>query len=156
MSKKILEIAADIVQGQALTTRMSTEEIVSSLKGVFGALIAMQQAEGLDGNRASAGISEKDQGESAAKTTDPLESIRDDVVVCLECGTQMRQLTAKHLQSHGLTVRDYKKKWGLRLNQPLSAKSLSKARSKAAKKRGLPKKLREYLDAKKASKKAAP
>jgi predicted transcriptional regulator len=156
MSKKMLEIAADIVQGQALTTRMSTEEIVSSLKGVFGALIAMQRAEGVDGNRASAGISEKDQAETAPKATNPMDSIRDDIVVCLECGTQMRQLTAKHLQSHGLSVREYKKKWGLKLKQPLIAKSVSKARSKAAKKRGLPKKLQDYLDAKKAAKKAAP
>jgi hypothetical protein len=61
----------------------------------------------------------------------------------------MTQVTAKHLPTHGLSPREYKKKWGFQMAQPLSAKSLTKARSKAAKKRGLPEKLREYLETRK-------
>jgi hypothetical protein len=58
----------------------------------------------------------------------------------------MTQVTAKHLPTHGLGPREYKMKWGFPMAQPLSAKSLTRARSKAAKKRGLPEKLRAYLD----------
>ena len=62
-------------------------------------------------------------------------------MICLECGAEMKQLTAKHLGAHALTIREYKKKYGFPLRQSLSAKSLSKARSKSAKERGLPEKL---------------
>jgi predicted transcriptional regulator len=141
MSKRLTEIAAEIVQGQVSRSPMSSDEIVSSLKGVFGVLMTMNTAETEDVSLDVIG--------SAPKTIKPKDSIRDDKVVCLECGSELKQLTAKHLQTHGLSPRDYKKKWGFPMAQPLSAKSLTKARSKAARKRGLPVKLREYLDARK-------
>jgi len=75
---------------------------------------------------------------------DPKKSIQENKVICLECGTEMKQLTAKHLSAHALTIREYKKKWGFPQRQSLSAKSLSKARSKAAKERGLPEKLMQF------------
>lgn len=79
----------------------------------------------------------------------PKDSIQEDKIVCLECGAEMRQLTTKHLSTHGLNPREYKKKWGFTLRQSLSAKSLSRARSKAAKKRGLPENLVKYQEEKK-------
>jgi hypothetical protein len=57
----------------------------------------------------------------------------------------MRQLTARHLNAHGLSPKAYRRKYGFSLKQPLSAKSLTKNRSKQAKKRGLPENLRKYL-----------
>jgi predicted transcriptional regulator len=146
MSKRLMEIAADIVQGQVSRTPMSTEEIVSSLKSVFSALMILNQDMGLD---------VVGSGEEAAhagtfpETRAPKDSIQADKIVCLECGSEMRQLTAKHLGMHGLSSREYKRKWGFPMAQPLAAKSLTKARSKAAKKRGLPEKLRAYLDTRK-------
>jgi predicted transcriptional regulator len=80
---------------------------------------------------------------------DPKSSIQEDRVICLECGSQFRQLTANHLKSHGLTPREYKKKWGFRLKDSLAAKSLTRARSEAAKERGIPDKLREFLESRK-------
>ena len=147
MSKSLMEMAAEIVQGQVARTSMSSEEIVSSLRSVFGALMTMKQAETGDMN-----LDQAAQAGATPSRTDPKDSIRDDAVVCLECGTEFKQLTAKHLQSHGLSPREYKKKWGFPMAQPLSAKSLTKARSKATKKRGLPEKLRAYLDARKRAK----
>ena len=45
MAKKLLEIAAEIVQAQVSTNQLATEEIVSSLKLVFSALRDMQKSE---------------------------------------------------------------------------------------------------------------
>ena len=70
--------------------------------------------------------------EEIPEKIDPQSSIQENKVVCLECSAEMRQLTIKHLSSHGLNIREYKKKYGFPLKQSLSAKSLSKARSKAA------------------------
>src|SRR5208337_165373 len=85
----------------------------------------------------------------------PADSIQNDKVICLECGKEMRQLTTKHLVFHGLSQKEYRKKYGFSMGTPLAAKSLVKAKSKAAKKRGLPEKLRQYLEARKQKKAAA-
>ena len=85
----------------------------------------------------------------------PANSIQNDKVICLECGAEMRQLTSKHLVSHGMSQKEYRKKYGFTMRTPLSAKSLTKARSKAAKKRGLPEKLKKAMEARRQKKAAA-
>ena len=75
-----------------------------------------------------------------------------DVSNCLECGTEMRQLTVRHLSSHGMSQKEYRKKYGFTMRTPLAAKSLTKARSKAAKKRGLPENLKKVIEAKRQAK----
>jgi predicted transcriptional regulator len=149
--KKLLDIAAEIVQAQASVGQMSSEQIEQSLLKTFATLQRMQRAEE-QGLFLDAGVEEAktDMGQTARK--EPRESIQDDKIVCLECGTEMRQLTTKHLSLHDLKPREYKQKWGFSLKQPLSAKSLTKARSKAAKKRGLPANLVKFLEERKQKK----
>jgi predicted transcriptional regulator len=154
MSKKLIEIASEIVQTQVSRTPMSGAEITSSLRQVFITLHEMQKAE--------AGEIElpKIQEPAPAQALTPQDSIQDDKIICLECGAEMRQLTKKHLDSHGMSAKEYKKKYGFTMRIPLAAKSLTKARSKAAKKRGLPENLKKAIEAKrqakaKASKQAA-
>ena len=150
--KKLLDIAAEIVQAQASVGHMSAEQIEQSLIKTFSTLQRMQKAEekGLFLDRGAAEEARTEETRVAKK--EPRESIQDDKIVCLECGTEMRQLTTKHLSSHDLTPRVYKQKWGFSLKQPLSAKSLTKARSKAAKKRGLPENLVKFLEERKRKK----
>jgi predicted transcriptional regulator len=150
--KKLLDIAAEIVQAQASVGQMSAEQIEQSLIKTFSTLQRMQRAEE-KGLFLDSGVSEEAGVEEApVAKKEPRESIQDDRIVCLECGTEMRQLTTKHLSSHDLTPREYKQKWGFSLKQPLSAKSLTKARSKAAKKRGLPENLVKFLEERKRKK----
>ncbi len=150
--KKLLDIAAEIVQAQASVGQMSAEQIEQALVKTFSTLQKMQRAED-KGILLDKGSPEELAGDeiSSAKR-EPRDSIQDDKIVCLECGTEMRQLTTKHLSSHGMTPREYKKKYGFSLKQPLSAKSLTKARSKAAKKRGLPENLVKFLEERKQKK----
>lgn len=74
----------------------------------------------------------------------PTASIQRDKVVCLECLQEFRQLSQGHLKSHGLTLKEYKKKWGFKSRQPLSARMLTTRRKKLAKDRGLAEKLSQY------------
>lgn len=147
MPQKLLEIAAEIVQTQASNSQLSSEEIVSSLKQIFGALQEVEKLEAqgtvIEPIKETVVVPEK---------TDPKDSIQADKIVCLECGAEMRQLTVRHLQGHGLNLREYRRKYGFSLKQPLSAKSLTKLRSKQAKKRGLPENLKKYLAEKKQGK----
>jgi predicted transcriptional regulator len=143
MNRKLYEIAADILEAQASMVEMSPESLEQTLSTVFVMLQKMKIAE--DGGLILDVM--KPAGEPievVSEKIDPKDSIQEDKVICLECGTEMRQLTVKHLSSHGLNVREYKKKYGFPLRQPLSAKALSRARSKAAKKRGLPEELVQF------------
>lgn len=144
--ERLLDIAAEIVQAQASVEPMSTRQIRLSLIETFSALqrIQMTKEKGLFLDSSAARKARAKETHAGKK--EPRESIQNDNIVCLECGSEMRQLTAKHLTSHNLTPREYKQKWGFSLQQPLSAKSLTKARSKAAKKRGLPANLLKFLE----------
>lgn len=146
MTKKLVEIASEIVNVQASRSSMSAEEISSALREVFGTLYELQRAE--SGEMDLVAIQEP-EAEAALK---PEDSIQNDKVICLECGAEMKQLTKLHLVSHGMTAKEYKKKYGFTMGTPLAAKSLTRARSRAAKKRGVPENLKKYMDAKRQAK----
>lgn len=157
MSKKLLEMAAEIVQNQLAGNPLSTEEIITSLRQVFDTLQEMQEFEAqecvVEFGKSSGSA---DFESHAIQKMDPANSIQKDKIICLECGAEMRQLTVRHLMGHGLGLTEYKQKYGLPLRQPLVAISLSKARSKAAKKRGLPENLKKYLEEKRGKKSGNP
>lgn len=142
MSKSLVEMAADLVQSQCASRSMSTEEITLALQSTFSALQALQAGEA----RLQPGGSEAGEGAVAPPSSlSPEKSIQKNKIVCLECGQEFKMLSPKHLQSHGLTGREYRTKWGLRLRQPLCAKALSERRKKAGKARGLPDNLRKSI-----------
>ncbi len=151
MARKIIEIASEIVQTQVSLAPMSAAEITSSLRQVFGTLLELQKAElgeiELPLVQEPAAAQEKAPGPIT-----PENSIQNDKVICLECGAEMKQLTQKHLTSHGISSKEYKKKYGFPMRTPLAAKTLTKARSKAAKKRGLPANLVKAIEARRLSK----
>lgn len=152
MEKKLLELAVEIVQAQATMTKMTSEEIEQALVRVYNALHKMRLAE--EEGRSILLIYSDSQAPAQPESfpTDPRSSIQEDKVTCMECRSEFRQLTANHLRTHQLTPREYKKKWGFPLKQPLAAKILTKLRSRSAKKRGLPEKLQVYLEQKRKDK----
>ncbi len=155
MSKSLVELTAEIVKEQVAITPMSIEETEAFIVRIFNTLKTIQETEQEDGLlRALMESSEKSASTDKAKALDPRDSIRDDKVTCLECGLQFRQITANHLKSHGMTMREYKRKWGFRLKDSLAAKALSASRSAAAKQRGIPPKLKEYHEKKRREKTA--
>jgi predicted transcriptional regulator len=149
MPKKLIEIASEIVQTQVSRTPMSGVDIAASLKQVFSTLQELEKAE-------TGGINiectQPAAEEVAATKLSPADSIQNDKVICLECGAEMKQLTSKHLVSHEMSQKEYRKKYGFSMSTPLSAKSLTKARSKAAKKRGLPENLKKAIEARRQAK----
>ena len=153
MTKKLIEIASEIVQTQVSLTPMSSTEITSSLRQVFVTLHELEKAEtaGIDIE-----VSQPAAEEAAATKLSPADSIQNDKVICLECGAEMRQLTHKHLVFHEMSQKEYRKKYGFTMRTPLAAKSLTKARSKGAKKRGLPENLQKYIEARRQAKAKAP
>lgn len=152
MTKKLYEIAADIIGAQATTGPLTLDALEQGLSKLFVTLQRMMMAE--DGGVLLDETKSEAPGGAVPEMLDPKSSVQEDKVICLECSAEMRQLTAKHLSSHGLTIREYKTKWGFPQKQSLSAMSLSEARSKAAKKRGLPEKLLKFHEQKRQEKTA--
>jgi predicted transcriptional regulator len=127
MAKTLVEMAAEIVTAQAGQTPMTPDEIAGALNKSYEALKSLKAKEGgLPGEPA---LEKKPvQGKGA---------IQKEKVICLECGREFRQLSKRHLASHGLTPREYKEKHGIPLGQALVSKDLSAKRRKVAKEKGL-------------------
>jgi len=140
MTKSLVELAAEIVQSQTSTKNMSIEELQSALKDTFTTLQTLKKIE--SGEEAT----DKDKLQNDIS---PQRSILKNKIICIECGGEFKMLSSKHLKSHGLTGREYRKKHGFSLRQPLCAKSLTEKRKKAGKKRGIPPALKKSIAARK-------
>ena len=65
------------------------------------------------------------------------QSVRQDYVVCLDCGFRAKMLRRHISKQHGLSSDEYLKRWGLRRDHPLTAPGYSERRSALAKELGL-------------------
>ena len=132
MSKTLVEMTADIIQSQISGSSMSTEEIKTALNDTYQALKGLQEAEQTG----------TDLEEEEKPVMEPKRSIQKNKIVCLECGQSFKMLT-KHLKSHGMNSKEYRKKYGFSSTQSLCAKTLSEERSQASKERGIHPNLRK-------------
>lgn len=137
MSKTLVEMTAEIIQSQISSKQMTTDEVKTALNETFQALKALQDTE-------ACGTAEP---ESTSQPLDPKKSIQRNKVVCLECGQEFKMLSPKHLKSHDLDSRTYRKKYGFSARQPLCAKALSEKRSASGKERGIPANLQKAITA---------
>ncbi|SFM86600.1 MucR family transcriptional regulator [Thermodesulforhabdus norvegica] len=143
MSKKLVEMAVEIVQNMVMNEPMTADDVQKSLKMIFQTLLELKQAE-------ESGVAEELVKEVVLPEglSSPMDSIQDDYVICLECGAKFKQLTANHLRTqHNMTPSEYRHKWGFSPKQTLSARSLSEIRKEQAKKRGIPENLRKAIEA---------
>jgi len=139
MSKTLVEMTAEIIQSQIGSKQMTTEEIKTALNDTFQTLKSLQDSE-------TSGVIEAG-ADVINPTIDPKKSIQKNKVICLECQQEFKMLSPKHLRSHGLDSKEYRKKYGFSARQPLCAKALSEKRSASGKERGLPDNLRKAIEA---------
>jgi predicted transcriptional regulator len=64
-------------------------------------------------------------------------SVHQDYVICLDCGYRGKTLRRHISTRHGLNGDDYRQRWGLRSDHPLTAPAYSERRSQLAKSLGL-------------------
>jgi predicted transcriptional regulator len=135
MSKTLVEMTAEIVQSHIGGSNMSKEEINAALHETYQTLKGLQEAE-------ASGCPADDK--EGRPDIEPKRSIQKNKIICLECGQSFKMLT-KHLKSHGMTAREYRKKYGFASRQSLCAKALSDERSAASKERGIHPNLRKSI-----------
>ena len=63
-------------------------------------------------------------------------SVHRDYVVCIECGWR-GQMLRRHIAGHGLSVEQYRARWNLKPDHPITAPGYSERRSAMAKQIGL-------------------
>jgi len=68
---------------------------------------------------------------------DPKHSVTDEYLVCLECGDKKKSLKRHLMASHGLTPAEYRDKWNLPHDYPMTAPGYAATRSEIAKDAGL-------------------
>lgn len=115
-----LKAALEIVKAQASVRTMTDEEITSMLKNVAAGIQAAADAEAAP-------------PEAATPAIEPSKAVKENSVICLECGKAFKVLTKKHLAAHGLTPEEYRAKYGYKKGAPLAAKSLQRERRKKMK-----------------------
>ena len=142
MSRTLEQLTAEIIQAQASSKQMTTEEIKTAVSETFQALKSLQDAE-------NGAVVDTEAVSTSSQALDPKKSIQKNKVVCLECRQEFRMLSGKHLATHALNAKAYRAKYGIPARQPLCAKSLSEKRSLASKERGLPENLRKSIEARK-------
>ena len=64
-------------------------------------------------------------------------SVQQDYVVCLDCGYRGKTLRRHINRQHGLSRDEYRERWGLRNDHPLTAPAYTERRSMLAKELGL-------------------
>lgn len=140
MGKSLVEMTAELIQQQISSKQMTTDEIKVALNETFQALKSLQNAEAKE-------LTEPVDSVDTGVALDPKKSIQKNKVICLECGSEFKMLSPKHLKSHGLDSKSYRKKYGFSARQPLCAKALSEKRSASGKERGVPENLRKAIAA---------
>lgn len=71
----------------------------------------------------------------------PKKSVRPDQIICLECGKSFKSIKRHIGNSHGLTPVEYRARWSLDKEYPMTAPDYSLSRSRLAKSIGLGRKL---------------
>jgi predicted transcriptional regulator len=122
MSQTLLEMAKDLVLAQIQVQRLSPEDMHTALHNTYATLRVLHAQDTSHG---------RDVVQPPAPPSAPSnwrKSLTKQTVTCLECGARFKQLSTRHLKEHGLDARSYRRKYGIPLRQPLSARSVTARR----------------------------
>ena len=120
MAPSTLELAKELTLALVQTGNVAPEDIQETLQKTYATLTVLKAQEE-SGVFAPASVSE----------TGPLgwrKSITKQAVTCLECGQAFKQLSLRHLETHGLDNRSYRTKYGIPPTQPLSSRATTERR----------------------------
>lgn len=122
----LVTLTSDIVIAHVSHNAIATAQVAKLIELVYGALAALRSSD----------VTEPVQ-EEIKPVVSVRASVRPDAVTCMTCGTELKVLK-RHLASyHGMTVEQYRRKWGLSPNHPVVAPSYAERRRAIAKDMGL-------------------
>jgi predicted transcriptional regulator len=119
----ILGLTAQIVAAHVRYNSVSPDALPGLIQDVYRTLLNIDQ--------------QPAQTEKPAPAVPVKQSIRQDRVVCLECGKSFSMLKRHLMTDHKLTPQQYRDKWSLGRDYPMVAPNYAQTRSDLAKKIGL-------------------
>jgi predicted transcriptional regulator len=125
MSQTLLEMAKDLVQAQIRAFKLSPEDMHETLNAIHDCLLGLHAREAYG----------QGAGEMPSRPPAPpnwRKSITKHFVRCLVCGASAKQLTLRHLKTHGLDARSYRIRFKIPLRQPLAARAVTAHRKQLA------------------------
>ena len=123
-SPTVLELVAQIVSAHCANNTVAADALPALIQQVHAALTQL-------------GLPEQANAEKREPAVHPKKSVFPDYIVCLEDGKKLKMLKRHLLSAYGLTPEQYREKWGLPSNYPMTAPSYAEQRSTLAKQIGL-------------------
>ena len=122
---ELVELTADIVSAYVSNNSVASADLPNLIDKTF---IALQQA---------AAKGSQPTKEELNPAISIKKSVTPDHIICLEDGKRFKSLK-RHLRTHyNLTPEEYREKWGLPYDYPMTAPNYAALRSALAKKMGL-------------------
>jgi predicted transcriptional regulator len=126
----LVELTADIVAAHVENNQVPVGDIGSLIQQVHQALSAL-------------GEEQSPAAEAKVPVVSIRASVKQDHIVCMECGKKQKTLK-RHLQSaHNMTPAEYRKDYGLPASYPMTAPSYSETRRSLAHSIGLGRKKKD-------------
>ncbi len=122
-NEMLITLTADIVTAHVANNNVDGASLPSLISSVYGALAGLGTP-----------VVAEARPEPAVSVR---SSVKNDHIVCLECGTKMKMLKRHLMTDHGLSPDDYKARFGLAADYPLVAPDYAEKRRELAKKIGL-------------------
>lgn len=121
---QILELTSNIVAAHLSNNEVPTEKVSDLIEQVYGKLSQVKRDSKNSFNRPKPAVS-------------PEDSVQPDYIVCLEDGKKLKMLK-RHLKAvYGMSLHEYRERWGLPADYPAVAPNYAKQRSRLAKEIGL-------------------
>lgn len=117
-------LTAEIVAAYARRNQIATDQLASLISTVHRALANLGKPE-------TETLAERKPAVSAR------QSVQRDYVVCMDCGWRGKMLRRHLTAAHGLTIDEYRARWHLKPDHPVTAPGYSERRSTMAKQIGL-------------------
>ncbi|HRC26897.1 MAG TPA: MucR family transcriptional regulator, partial [Alphaproteobacteria bacterium] len=137
-SNEVLTLAVDVVCAYVSNNKVKDSELPTLIGRVLGTL---QQASGSSSvrvSKASAVSSFPLPASERRKPAVPVErSVYPDYIVCLEDGRELKMLKRHLRTAYDMSPAEYKERWGLPTDYPMTAPNYAKKRSKLAREIGL-------------------
>lgn len=135
MRETLITLTADIVAAHVSNNSVSVSDIPGLIENVHRALNSLTPGEA---------AAEPELPEPAVSVR---ASVKPDYIICLEDGKKLKMLK-RHLMTHyNMTPEEYRARWNLPADYPMTAKSYSEARSSLAKGMGFGKRDRSEAQA---------
>jgi predicted transcriptional regulator len=135
----MLPLVADIVSSHASGNLITSQNLTELIKSVYAALNGLANGTTI----APAGSSGPSVRSPGVELAVPIKkSVFPGYIVCLEDGKQMKMLKRHLMVSYNMTPGEYRERWGLPGDYPMTAPNYAKRRSEIAREIGLGRKLR--------------